>query len=114
MPKFEAEKKQFLTNPGRPGLVFLAVRGEGGRLETSYTSLILCNLTRSPPRRGAADVFGIKNDPWTLQGRLDGLEKRRINRPLGVQGFWTEIHPPHPAGVASVSNRIESAGTSCF
>ena len=29
--------------------------------------LMLCDFTRS---RGAADVFGIKNDPWTLQGRL--------------------------------------------
>ena len=87
MLKFEAEKiKKMDFQPilAHPGVGFWRCGGFGGRLETSLASLMPCSLTRSPPRRGAADVFCSKNDPLTLQGRLiwsfclifDGSKKR--------------------------------------
>ena len=70
--KSETNEKSHRINRSwcHPWLHFWRCGGFGGRLETSCASLMLCNLTRSPPWRGAADVFGSKNDPWTFQGRL--------------------------------------------
>ena len=59
MLKFDAEKNE-KNGPReatrcRHDSFCLAMRGGWGRLETSLASLMPCNLTRSPPRRGAAD-----------------------------------------------------------
>ena len=96
MLKFEAEQNRFAnhlkSNMRQPWLHFWRCGGFGGRLETSLASLMPCSLTRSPPRRGAADVFCSKNDPLTLQGRLiwpfclifDGSKKRWSQLPAAI------------------------------
>ena len=76
------------TNPGSPWARFLVVRGEGGRPETGYASLMPFSFTRSPPRPGCGGCFLIKSRALDATGSTESAILAVFSRSERRTFFW--------------------------
>ena len=62
-----------IVERGHPGVAFLVVQGEGGRLDTGHASLMIFDFTRSPPWQGCGGYFLMKKRSLGAKGSIEKL-----------------------------------------